>query len=437
MLFESLKYLQPTNYFSIPRNDGTYIFPKVEIRDNNEAYKSLMAKTYDASWQWVNKGGISDGVSYRMSEINSVCPYDEYVFIRRYFNGFWAVYVLVLKMLTFQKPIKQVKGFVKSRHVTRKNLKPSQDAVDNIALFDSVLVKEQPLVSVVIPTLNRYDYLGDVLLDLEAQTHTNFEVIIVDQSEPYQPDFYEKYRLNIHLIRQKEPGLWKARNHAIKESNADYLLLFDDDSRIDPDWIRHHLICLEYFNSSLSSGVSLSKVGAPVPSNYSYFKLSDQLDTGNVMIKKSVFESVGLFDLQFEGQRMGDGEFGMRCYKAGFLNISNPLAKRLHLKVNSGGLRQMGSWDAYRPARWWSPRPIPSVLYFFRSYFGNRLTLFQMLKAIPLSLTPYRYKGRPLAMAIGIGISIVLWPIIVIQFLRSWYSANKMIDHGSIIEPLT
>jgi GT2 family glycosyltransferase len=88
-----------------------------------------------------------------------------------------------------------------------------------------------------------------------------------------------------------------------------------------------------------------------VPQNYSFFRVSDQIDTGNVLIKRDVFQTIGLFDRQFEKQRMGDGEYGLRAYLEGFLNVSNPYAKRLHLKVGTGGLRQMGSWDGFRPKK--------------------------------------------------------------------------------------
>ena len=58
--------------------------------------------------------------------------------------------------------------------------------------FKSTLVLEKPLVSVVIPTLNRYKYLKDVLNDLEQQDYTNLEVIVIDQSEPFEELFYNQ-----------------------------------------------------------------------------------------------------------------------------------------------------------------------------------------------------------------------------------------------------
>ena len=268
--------------------------------------------------------------------------------------------------------------------------------------FESDLVKQAPFVTVVIPTLNRYEYLKDVLSDLEKQEYTNFEVIVVDQSEPFRPEFYKSYDLKLQLIRQEEKALWLARNTAIQKSKADYLLLFDDDSRVAPDWITNHLKCLDFFRADISSGVSISLVGAKVPQHYSYFRWSDQLDTGNVMIKRHVFEQIGLFDRQFEKQRMGDGEFGLRAYLAGFKNISNPIAKRVHLKVGTGGLRQMGSWDGFRPKSWLAPRPVPSVLYLTRKYFGNRAARYLLLKSVPPSLIPYKYKRNPVILLLGL-----------------------------------
>ena len=70
---------------------------------------------------------------------------------------------------------------------------------------------------------------------------------------------------------------------------------------------------------------------------------------------------------------MGDGEFGLRAYLKGFKSINNPKAERLHLKVSSGGLREMGSWDGFRSTVFLLP--IPSVLYFFRRYWGTKSAL--------------------------------------------------------------
>jgi hypothetical protein len=171
-----------------------------------------------------------------------------------------------------------------------------------------------------------------------------------------------------------------------------------------------------------------------LPQNYRYFRVSDLLDTGNVLIKKKVFETIGLFDNQFEKQRMGDGEFGLRAYLNGFVNISNPYATRLHLKVGTGGLRQIGSWDAFRPKKMLSPRPIPSVLYLYRSYFGNKLSKYALLKTLPSSIIPYKFKKNKKILIFGVLISILLLPILLLQVFRSWRLASIKIKQGALIE---
>src|SRR5690606_38982647 len=110
-------------------------------------------------------------------------------------------------------------------------------------------------VSVVIPTLNRYAYLKDVLHDFEKQDYKNFEILVVDQSEPFQSEFYKSFDLNVRVIWQEEKALWLARNTAIKASKGELIALSEDDVRIQPDWISSHLKCLDFFTAQVSAGV--------------------------------------------------------------------------------------------------------------------------------------------------------------------------------------
>src|SRR5690606_28015524 len=119
----------------------------------------------------------------------------------------------------------------------------------------SQLLEQAPLVSVVIPTLNRYAYLKEVLQDFEKQDYPYFEVLVVDQSEPFQPDFYKQFDLRLHVIQQEEKALWLARNTAIKEAQGDLVALSEDDVRIAPNWISSHLQCLDFFKAQVSAGV--------------------------------------------------------------------------------------------------------------------------------------------------------------------------------------
>lgn len=440
MLFSFLKYVQPVNYFHLKNKNKEYIFPKIEnlptsIKDKLDKetrYISEFSVEYDLSWQAIQKGYIGETTTYKAyKELPLV---DEYLFVRKYFNKIWATYILFIRIITFKNISKEIVAWQRSKKAIKSNYLSNPLRYPEWTSYDSNLIKEKPKVSIIIPTLNRYSYLKDVLTDLEAQDYDNFEVIIIDQSEPYNEHFYSDFNLNSITMYQEEKALWLARNSAVKLSKSNFILLFDDDSRVEPNWISNHLKCLDFFNADISSGVSISTIGAEVPKNYSFFRISDQLDTGNTMLRKKVFFDIGLFDRQFEKQRMGDGEFGLRSFLYGHKNISNPYAKRIHLKVGSGGLREMGSWDGFRPKKIFSPRPIPSVIYLTRKYFGNAQAKLLVLKSVPPSIIPYRFKKNKKMMALGFFISIFIFPIILIQVLLSWRLANKKLKQGAIIE---
>ena len=437
MFFNFINYISPAWYFNLnPTKDNVpYTIDydslsedekKIVLPDTN--FSTEYISKLDAAYQAFQKGIIKTDKKYALAASNAVPTLnDEYYFIRKYYKSFWAIYILIIRMATFHNPIKELAAFIKTRNTKKINVYQTTYHYPEYENFNSPLLAANPFITIIIPTLNRYTYLEDVLKDLESQDYKNFEVISIDQSEPFDADFYKNRNLNLQVVHQKEKALWLARNTGVKMAKGDYLLFYDDDSRVDNDWITHHIKALDFFKVDISSGVSLSVVGAKVPENYSFFRWSDQIDTGNFLIKKDVFKTTGLFDRQFEGQRMGDAEFGMRCYLNGFANVSNPLAKRLHLKVSEGGLRQMGSWDAFRPKKLLSPRPIPSVNYYVRKYFGNKNGILNLLISVPSSIMPYRFKRNRKLMLLGSLIFLLFSPIFILPLIKSWKKSTKML----------
>lgn len=440
--FYFLKYLQPTSYFQLYTKTGRSVFPRikslpptiVEQLRNDDNYKSQLAQDYDLSWQAIQLGYIGSAETY--TSFKSLPLSDNYHFIRKNFHKAWVLYVLVIRILSFRNPFKEITAFFLTRHTKREQNTNTPIEYPEWQNYKSPLISSSPLVSVVIPTLNRYDYLKDVLKDLEQQEYTNFEVIVVDQSEPFSPTFYNDYDLNFQIIHQKEKALWLARNTAIKKAKGELIALSEDDVRIRPDWIRLHLKCLDYFNADVSAGVFYPQ-GRQIPKERSFFAVASQFATGNAMLYKSVFKRVGLFDRQFEKQRMGDGEFGLRVYLEDILSVSNPKASCIDVKAGTGGLREMGSWDAFRPSNFFAARPIPSVLYFFRRYFGDQAARWTLWRTVPFSIFPYQFKkNRPL-LVLGVFLTMLILPVVIYQVIKSWRLASKKMKAGAMIEILT
>lgn len=384
----------------------------------------------DAGFRMCNRGVLIEANKNILEVLESMDPVslkDEYIFLRKYWGNAWTLYAYARRILSFKNCIKETKALFSTKAIQKVSLYASPLAYSLYESFDSTLLRQAPLVAVVIPTLNRYKYLKDVFHDLEKQLYKNFEVIIVDQSDNFDESFYKQFQLNFKIIRQQEKKLWTARNNAVKNTTAPLLLFFDDDSRVEPDWITEHIKCIDFFNADISAGVSLSVIGQKISGSYNYFRWATQFDSGNAMVKREIFQRIGLFDEQFNGMRMGDGEFGYRAYSNGFKSISNYKAPRVHLKVKEGGLREMGSWDGFRPTKWFAPKPVPSVLYLYRKYLSKECYRNAVLLGIMLSNVSYKQKGKSNMILLSVMLTIIKSPVLYFQYLRAATIAKKML----------
>ncbi len=446
-MFSFIRYTQPGWYFNVvptaPLFSSWYYHPQllplpegVNIPADN-GFDTETARNADIGYRAWNMGCLltcTQQVSNQLHALPKPSLHDEYRFIIKYWGKHWGLFALLIRLFTLRNPLRELPAFFKAAKVPRFALHKSLYNWDAYQTFASPLVQAQPKVSVVIPTLNRYDYLKDVMLDLEQQTWTNFDVIVIDQSEPFNEAFYQQFKLDIKAVPQKEKLLWTARNNAAKMSDADYLLFFDDDSRVEPDWIEQHMKAIDFFNAGISAGVSLAVVGGKIPKNYDYFRWADQFDSGNALVRRSVFEKIGLFDLQFNKERMGDGEFGVRAYTQGVFSVSNPYAKRVHLKVSSGGLREIGHWDGFRPKKLFAPKPVPSVIYLYKKYYPKAFYRNSIYLGIMLSNLPYKYKGKNIGIVVSALLTFIKLPLLAIQFRKSLNRANKKLAQGNKIE---
>jgi glycosyltransferase involved in cell wall biosynthesis len=438
MIFNYLQYLKPILYFNLkPNTDFGYFPTEKQLKEagftipKDARFISEEAKRRDLAWTAFQQGIISSKSEpgFDIWQEVKLPVHDEYVFLRKNFHWTWVSYVMAIRIVTFHNPFIELFSFIKTRKVSRFDYAKNAVSDAGYNAFQSQLVTSQPLVSIVIPTLNRYEYLKDVLRDLENQTYTNFEVIIVDQTDGFKEEFYKGWNLNLKYWFQEEKALWRARNEAVQSAVGDFVLMSEDDIRFNQDFIEKHLKTIDYFNCDVSCGVFFPE-GSIIPKERSYFKYSEQFATGNALLKREIFNKVGLFDRQFEKQRMGDGEFGLRLYLSGFKLISNPKSFCYDVKAPSGGLRQMGSWDGWRPKKLLGPRPVPSVLYLSRKYFGDRLSRWYVLHAILPSLVPYQFKSNKLLKILSFVLIPFLLPLVCYQVGKSWRLASDKLAKG-------
>lgn len=92
------------------------------------------------------------------------------------------------------------------------------------------------LVSVIIPTFNRYEFLQDAIESVKSQTYKNIEIIIVNDGSTDQ-NYYEKnFQKSFKFVNLAENqkikygfGPGNIRNHGIKLAKGKYIAFLDDD----------------------------------------------------------------------------------------------------------------------------------------------------------------------------------------------------------------
>ncbi|MFD0777178.1 glycosyltransferase family 2 protein [Flavobacterium myungsuense] len=93
----------------------------------------------------------------------------------------------------------------------------------------------QPLVSVIVTTYNRDEFIERTLISIDNQTYKNIEIIVVDDGSKinYAEKICNKFN-NCKYYFKNNGGLASARNYGIKKAKGIYIAFLDDDDLFLP-----------------------------------------------------------------------------------------------------------------------------------------------------------------------------------------------------------
>lgn len=179
-------------------------------------------------------------------------------------------------------------------------------------------MKEKKLISIVIPTFCRNDYLKKALYSVKNQTYKNVEVIIVDDSpQKKKKDFFDGFKtLNIRYIHNKKrEGVQESRNIGIKKAKGKYIAFLDDDDTWDPRKLEKQMQVSSEKNIGLIS-CWMEKM-QPTNKTPCFKELINKYTLGTsstFLIKRDVFSTVGTWDKNCVAAQ--DHELGLRIAKS-------------------------------------------------------------------------------------------------------------------------
>ena len=250
-------------------------------------------------------------------------------------------------------------------------------------------VKENPLVSIIIPNKDEVDSLKKCLASIEKSTYQNFEVIVVENNSCAQTfSYYEKisskhyeesgneerYEGTLRGGQRLCVAVWKEgfnysklNNFGAKFAKGEYLVLLNNDIEIiSRDWLERMVSnCMRknvgivgakllYPDNTIQHagivvgiggnvrGIAANMfVGLPRELGGYLHKANLQMNYSAVtaaclMVRKSIYEEVGGFTEALT-VAFNDVDFCLRVRKAGYLIVYNPRVEAYHYESKSRG----------------------------------------------------------------------------------------------------
>ena len=212
-----------------------------------------------------------------------------------------------------------------------------------------------PLISIVIPTFNRREFVAEAISSCLAQTYQPVEIIVIDDgsddgtASALRAEFGDRIR----LIVQQNQGPAIARNRGIDAAHGDFIHFLDADDMLAPDKLR---LCLDRFIQQPDIDVIhthhqlVSADGsAPLPtppfrqfSGDAFCQLlrnsGDHILLSTTMMRADALRAVGGFENSADFRSAEDWDLFLRlAQRHKFHAIDQPLVlRRLHSDMLSG-----------------------------------------------------------------------------------------------------
>lgn len=189
-----------------------------------------------------------------------------------------------------------------------------------------------PLVSIIIPTFRRANYLERAVISALSQTYQNIEVIVVNDNNLETEDFKYVQTITeslcdtrvITISNDGNRGGGFARNNGFKNSNGDFIAFLDDDDVYYPRKIEaqvNYLNNYSEFNACYTGNEYMYSRGTrkyikPIEGDITIplVELKTRTAAGSsLMVTRSSFEVTGGFNIELK--RYQDWDFMLRFLK--------------------------------------------------------------------------------------------------------------------------
>lgn len=172
-------------------------------------------------------------------------------------------------------------------------------------------MKNEPIISIIIPTYNRAAIIGKTIDSFIAQTFEDWEMLIVDDystddSKKVIESFAQKDSRINYLINERRKGPQGARNTGILHANSDWVCLFDSDDIAYPQYlskmigaIEDEIGCVACYLNLIYTETGMSTIAEWADDGYVEKKIMSgklYINFVNSIFRKSKLLEIGLLD---------------------------------------------------------------------------------------------------------------------------------------------
>jgi GT2 family glycosyltransferase len=223
-------------------------------------------------------------------------------------------------------------------------------------------VVDEPLVSVVIPVYNNFEYTWACLQSLQANSgDVSFEIIIVDDGSSDATTKNFPSLAGVRYVRNdRNLGFLTSCNRGAELARGKYLVLLNNDTEVRPGWLQALLgTFLDDPRAGLvgskfifpdgrlleaggivwrdGSACNYGRGGHPDDPRVNYRREVDYVSGACIMLPRDLFLSLGGFDDKFSPAYYEDTDLAFRVRAAGRKVIYQPLSEIVHYEgVTSG-----------------------------------------------------------------------------------------------------
>lgn len=206
---------------------------------------------------------------------------------------------------------------------------------------------EKGLVSVITPTYNCADFIGETIESVQAQTYSQWEMVIVDDcSTDNTKDIVESYIKNDNRIKyyclENNSGAAVARTKAMQLANGEYMAFLDSDDLWTIDKLEKQITYMKEKDIAFSctayeqideKGESLNRIIKTVPKT-DYNRLLLDCPVGNSTVMYSV-QKMGKFEVPNIRKRNDDALWLQMLKKERYIYGMEAVLMKYRIRQNS------------------------------------------------------------------------------------------------------